>query len=69
MTNRRITHSVCLIAGGLGLISIMFFHTPRLLIVSMLGVGLAWASILAMPYAILTGSLPAKENGYLYGNF
>jgi len=68
-TNRRITHSISLIAGGLGLISIILFHTPHLLIISMLGIGLAWASILAMPYAILTGSLPARKMGTYMGIF
>jgi len=68
-TNRRMTHSVSLIAGGLGLISIILFHTPGLLIISMLGIGLAWASILAMPYAILTGSLPANKMGTYMGIF
>jgi maltose/moltooligosaccharide transporter len=69
LTNRRITHSVSLIAGGLGLISIIIFHTPHMLILSMLGIGLAWASILAMPYAILTGSLPANKMGTYMGIF
>jgi maltose/moltooligosaccharide transporter len=69
LTNRRITHSLSLIAGGLGLISIILFHTPNLLIISMLGIGLAWASILAMPYAILTGSLPANKMGTYMGIF
>jgi maltose/moltooligosaccharide transporter len=69
MTSRRITHSVSLIAGGLGLISIILFHTPEMLILSMLGIGLAWASILAMPYAILTGSLPVKKMGTYMGIF
>jgi maltose/moltooligosaccharide transporter len=69
MTNRRITHSISLIAGGMGLISIILFKTPELLIISMLGVGLAWASILAMPYAILTGSLPSHKMGTYMGIF
>jgi maltose/moltooligosaccharide transporter len=69
LTNRRITHSVSLIAGGLGLISIILFHTPGMLIISMLGIGLAWASILAMPYAILTGSLPSAKMGTYMGIF
>jgi maltose/moltooligosaccharide transporter len=68
-TNRRITHSISLIAGGLGLISIILFHTPNMLILSMLGIGLAWASILAMPYAILTGSLPSDKMGTYMGIF
>jgi maltose/moltooligosaccharide transporter len=69
LTNRRITHSVSLVAGGLGLISIILFHTPEMLILSMLGIGLAWASILAMPYAILTGSLPVNKMGTYMGIF
>ncbi len=68
-TNRRITHSVSLVAGGLGLISIILFHTPGMLVISMIGIGLAWASILAMPYAILTGSLPANKMGTYMGIF
>jgi maltose/moltooligosaccharide transporter len=69
LTNRRTTHSLSLIAGGLGLISIILFHSPHMLILSMLGIGLAWASILAMPYAILTGSLPANKMGTYMGIF
>jgi maltose/moltooligosaccharide transporter len=68
-TNRKITHSISLVAGGLGLISIILFRTPELLILSMLGIGLAWASILAMPYAILTGSLPSNKMGTYMGIF
>jgi maltose/moltooligosaccharide transporter len=68
-TNRRITHAIALIAGGIGLISIYFVKDPNLLIVSMLGVGLAWSSILSMPYAILTGSSSCAQNGNLYGYF
>lgn len=68
-TNRRFTHSISLIAGGLGLISIILIHTPGMLILSMLGIGLAWASILAMPYAILTGSLPSNKMGTYMGIF
>ena len=68
-TNRRITHSISLVAGGLGLISIILFKNQYLLILSMLGVGLAWASILSMPYAILTGSLPANKMGTYMGIF
>jgi maltose/moltooligosaccharide transporter len=69
LTNRRVTHSVSLIAGGLGLISIILIHSPHMLILSMLGIGLAWASILAMPYAILTGSLPVNKMGTYMGIF
>jgi maltose/moltooligosaccharide transporter len=68
-TNRRITHSISLVAGALGLISIIVFRNQYLLLLSMLGVGLAWASILSMPYAILTGSLPAQKMGTYMGIF
>lgn len=68
-TNRRITHMISLIAGGIGLISIYFISNHHMLIFSMLGVGLAWASILSMPYAILTGSLPAEKMGTYMGIF
>ncbi|MCF6169896.1 MAG: MFS transporter [Bacteroidales bacterium] len=68
-TNRKITHLIALVVGGLGLISVYFFHDPKLLIISMVGVGLAWASILAMPYAILTGSLPQHKLGVYMGIF
>ncbi len=67
--NRKITHSISLTAGGLGLISIFLINNPTNLIFSMIGIGLAWASILAMPYAILTGSLPAKKMGVYMGIF
>lgn len=66
---RKRTHTVSLIAGGLGLISIYFIHDPNYLIVSMAGVGIAWASILSMPYAILAGSIPAKKMGVYMGIF
>jgi maltose/moltooligosaccharide transporter len=69
LTNRKITHMISLFAGGLGLISIYFFNDPTLLIISMVGIGLAWASILAMPYAILTGSLPVNKMGVYMGIF
>ncbi|NNC95855.1 MAG: MFS transporter, partial [Chitinophagales bacterium] len=69
LTSRKITHMLCLVAGGLGLISYMIFKDPNLLLVSMLGVGVAWASILSMPYAILTGALPAKKMGVYMGIF
>jgi maltose/moltooligosaccharide transporter len=68
-TNRKITHMIALIAGGLGLISVYLFKSEEMLILSMLGVGLAWASILAMPYAILTGSLPQHKLGTYMGIF
>ncbi|MCK4406055.1 MAG: MFS transporter, partial [Bacteroidales bacterium] len=68
-TNRKITHMISLIAGGLGLISLYFLNNPNTILISMLGVGLAWASILSMPYAILSGVLPAKKMGIYMGIF
>ncbi len=66
---RKLTHTLCLTAGGLGLISIYFISNPNLLIVSMVGVGIAWASILSMPYAMLSSGIPAKRMGYFMGVF
>jgi maltose/moltooligosaccharide transporter len=66
---RKKTHALSLIAGAVGLISIYFISNPTLLIFSMIGVGIAWASILAMPYAILGGAIPAKKMGIYMGIF
>jgi maltose/moltooligosaccharide transporter len=68
-TNLKVTHLTALVLGGLGLISIYFIKTPEWLIVSMIGVGIAWASILSMPYALLAGALPAHKMGYYMGVF
>ncbi|HEY1024985.1 MAG TPA: MFS transporter [Sphingobacteriaceae bacterium] len=68
-TSRKVAHAFSLVAGGLGLISIYFITDPNWLILSMIGVGLAWGSILAMPYAILSGSIPAKKMGVYMGIF
>jgi maltose/moltooligosaccharide transporter len=66
---RKFTHALSLIAGGLGLISIYFITDPAMLKFSMVGVGLAWASILAMPYVILSSSIPAGKLGIYMGIF
>ena len=66
---RRTTHSVCLLCGALGLMSVFFIHDKYLLLLSMTGVGIAWASTLAMPYAILAGSLPENKTGVYMGIF
>lgn len=83
-TSRKVVHAVALLIGGLSFISIYFLNlsidlsfigidfvitSPMLLIIPMIGVGFAWASILAMPYAILAGSLPAKKMGLYMGIF
>ena len=67
--SRKITHLVALVIGGIGLISIYFISDPNLLLVSMIGVGIAWASILSMPYAMLSSILPANNMGYYMGVF
>jgi maltose/moltooligosaccharide transporter len=66
---RKSTHALSLMAGGVGLISIFFIRDPAMLKFSMIGVGLAWASILAMPYVILSGSIPAGKLGIYMGIF
>ncbi len=68
-TSRVATHVVCLIIGGLGLISMSFFKDPNWLIASMIGVGIAWASLLTMPYAILSTAVPYKKMGVYMGMF
>lgn len=66
---KKMTHSVSLLAGGIGLISIYFIKDPEMLNYAMIGVGLAWASILAMPYVLLSGSIPAGKLGIYMGIF
>ena len=66
---RKATHAFSLCAGGIGLISIFFITDPAMLKYSMVGIGLAWASILAMPYVILSGSIPPGKLGIFMGIF
>lgn len=66
---RKGTHAFSLFAGGIGLISIFFIKDPAMLKFSMVGIGLAWASILAMPYVILSGAIPAGKLGIYMGIF
>ncbi|WP_455168562.1 MFS transporter [Aegicerativicinus sediminis] len=68
-TSRKLTHLIALSLGGVGLISVYFISNPDLLILPMIGVGVAWASILSVPYAMLAGALPAKKMGYYMGVF
>lgn len=69
LTNRKITHSIALACGAAGMLSIYFINDPHWLILSMVGIGIAWASILAMPYAILAGSIPPEKMGVYMGIF
>ncbi len=66
---RKLTHSLCLLCGAIGLISVSWIHDRYLLYVSMTGIGIAWASILSMPYAMLSGSLPKDKVGIYMGIF
>ena len=68
-TSRPMTHLISLVAGGIGLMSFYLFKDKNLLIVSMLLVGLAWSSILSLPYSMLTASLPAQKMGVFMGIF
>ncbi len=69
MTSRKGVHMIALVIGGLSLASFYFISNPTMLLVPMIGVGLAWASILSMPYAILAGSLPSNKMGVYMGIF
>jgi maltose/moltooligosaccharide transporter len=67
--SRRYTHMICLIIGGIGLISLFFIQDRWMLLLPMICVGLAWASTLTMPYAILAGALPSNKMGFYMGVF
>ena len=66
---RKWTHTLCLICGGIGLLSVSVIHDKWFLIGPMVGVGIAWASILSMPYAVLASSLPPAKTGVYMGIF
>ena len=66
---RKHTHSLCLLCGAAGLLSVGVIHNKYILLLSMVGVGIAWASTLAMPYSILAGSLPPGKTGVYMGIF
>ena len=66
---RKLTHSVCLLCGAIGLISVAFVENKYMLFGCMTGVGIAWASILSMPYAMLSGVLPENKVGVYMGIF
>jgi maltose/moltooligosaccharide transporter len=65
----RVSHMINLTLGGIGLISFYFIGNPKLLLISMVGVGFAWASILSLPYALLSNNLPAQKMGVYMGIF
>lgn len=69
LTNRKIAHLINLFLGGAGLISMYFIKDPTLLWISMIGVGIAWASILSMPYSMLSSAIPSHKMGIYMGIF
>ncbi|TAG11738.1 MAG: MFS transporter [Verrucomicrobia bacterium] len=62
-------HTVCLVVGGIGLIGAAFAQTQQILLGSMVAMGVAWASILSMPYAMLSSAIPAQKMGFYMGVF
>jgi len=68
-TSRKTVHAISLVCGGLGLLSVYMIHDKWTLLLTMVGVGVAWASILSMPYAILSGALPPERIGIYMGVF
>jgi len=68
-TSRKLVHALALTAGGIGLLATGFIHDRVLWQCTMIGVGIAWASILAMPYAMLSGALPPERMGVYMGIF
>ncbi|MFT3753045.1 MAG: MFS transporter [Paludibacter sp.] len=67
--SKKVTHAIALFAGGLSLLSFLVFKNSDWLILPMIGIGIAWASILAMPYAMLANSIPPKKMGMYMGLF
>jgi maltose/moltooligosaccharide transporter len=65
----RSIHRLCLICGGAGLMLAVVLHQQYSLIGSMVLVGIAWASILSMPYAMLSNAIPAQKMGFYMGVF
>ncbi|MCI0336085.1 MAG: hypothetical protein L0226_00770 [Acidobacteria bacterium] len=68
-TSRKFVHTIALLCGATGLISVWFIHDKYMLLLTMVGVGIAWASILSMPYAMLSGALPPERMGVYMGIF
>jgi len=67
--SKKVTHSIALCIGGVSLLSFLIFSDPNYLIIPMIGIGIAWGSILAMPYAMLASSIPPKRMGIYMGLF
>jgi maltose/moltooligosaccharide transporter len=67
--SRKLTHALALLCGAIGLLSVYVITDRYVLLLTMVGVGIAWASILSLPYAILSSSLPAERIGVYMGVF
>lgn len=68
-TSRKLVHGVCLAIGGISMVSLIFIHQPVMLLLSMVGFGIAWASALSIPFAILTHAIPPQRRGIYQGIF
>jgi maltose/moltooligosaccharide transporter len=68
-TSRKTVHASALVCGAIGLLTVYLIHDKTILLLTMIGVGIAWASILAMPYAILSSAIPAARMGVYMGIF
>jgi maltose/moltooligosaccharide transporter len=68
-TSRKTVHTIALVCGGVGLIAVNFISNKYLLFGSMAGVGIAWASILSMPYVMLSTAVPPSRMGVYMGVF
>ena len=67
--SRKYTHLICLIIGGIGLVSMIYIKSPQILLLPMIAIGIAWASTLTIPYAIIAGALPPAKMGFYMGVF
>lgn len=67
--SRKGTHAFCLLMGAIGFAAFFIVKDPKMLILPMIGIGIAWAGILAMPYSMLAGALPANKMGVYMGIF
>jgi maltose/moltooligosaccharide transporter len=65
----KLMHSICLLIGAMGLIFVSFFSSQYYLLISMIAIGIAWSSILSMPYVMLTSALPKDKIGVMMGMF
>lgn len=66
---QALTHSLCLLCGGVGLVSLLTINNQYLLLLAMVGLGIAWASAMIMPYAMLSSSIPPQRRGIYQGIF